>query len=127
MNELYKAYRDEVEFFVVYIKEAHAADSDWPMAVPGETINTPKTWGERSGIAKKCMTKLKIEIPCLIDNLEDSVDAAYAGWPDRLFVVDKAGKIVVRGKRGPWGFKPSVSQAKIWLAEKFPQAKVPNG
>ncbi len=124
---MYKAYGEQAEFLVVYIKEAHAADSDWPMAVPGETINTPKTWDQRSGNAKKCLTKLKIDIPCVIDDLDDSVDGHYSGWPDRLFVVDKAGKVVVSGDRGPWGFKPSVTQAQEWLAKQFPNVKAPKG
>jgi len=30
----------------------------------------------------------------------------YAGWPDRLYVIDGDGKIAYKGAPGPRGFKP---------------------
>ena len=100
MNKLAKTYADVAEFFIVYIREAHAADSSWPIAISGEdTINTPNSIIERSAIAKKCCTKLRIELPCLVDDMENTVDSAYDAWPDRIFVVDKLGIVAVRADR----------------------------
>lgn len=124
LNELAKSYGDDAAFFVVYIREAHAADSVWPMTVPDEgPINTPKSFGERTATANKCVTKLAIEFPALIDNMDDSTEKAYDAWPDRLFIVDVDGKIAVRAKPGPWGFKPAVDEAAAWLAKRFPERK----
>ncbi len=116
-----KSYGDVAEFFVVYIREAHAADSSWPAPVPGEDkILTPKTYAERTVIAGKCLTKLEIKMPCLIDDMDDSVEKAYGAWPDRIFIVDLDGKIAVRADPGPWGFRSAVDEAAKWLKEKFP-------
>jgi len=44
-------------------------------------------------------------MPCLVDDMNNTTDQAYAGWPERLFVVDKQGRVAYAGKQGPWGFK----------------------
>jgi len=114
-------YEGAAEFYVVYIKEAHAADSDWPIPIKDEdAVNAPKTFDERKSIAAKCLTKLDIKLPCLVDDLDDAAAEAYAAWPDRIFVVDEQGKIAVRAERGPWGFKPGVEETSKWLAARFP-------
>lgn len=45
--------------------------------------------------------------------MEDSTDAAYSGWPDRLFVVDVDGKIAFRGEPGPKGFDPKAMEKAL--------------
>ena len=47
-----------------------------------------------------------IYLPAIIDDMDDTVRAAYRGMPDRLYIVDKEGKIAYRGGKGPYGFKP---------------------
>lgn len=94
----------------------------WPIPIPEEEkIETPKSYGERNAVANKCVGKLKIDMPCLIDDMENTVDKSYDGWPDRLYIVDTNGKIAVRADRGPWGFKPGVDAATKWLAGRFPE------
>ena len=34
-------------------------------------------------------------------------ELAYTGWPDRLYVVDRDGKIALKSDAGPYGFKPA--------------------
>ena len=121
MNELYQKYKDDVEFFVVYVREAHAADSRWPIDTPDpQQIYTPKTYKDRLINAHICAIRLDLEFPCLVEEMDNAVDQAYEAFPDRLFIVDKDGLIVVRGDRGPFGFEPSVEDATRWLEEKFP-------
>ena len=114
-------YGDVAEFYVVYIKEAHAADSDRPVPVPDEDpIYEPKSLVERKAVAKKCVAKLNLEVPCLVDDMDNAVGSAYDALPDRIFVVDTEGKIAVRADHGPWGFKPGVDETAKWLANRFP-------
>ena len=114
-------YGDVAEFYVVYIKEAHAADGDRPVPIPDEDpIYEPKSLFERRAVAKKCVAKLNLELPCLVDGIDNAVGEAYAAWPDRIFVVDKEGNIAVRADPGPWGFKPGVEETEKWLAQQFP-------
>ncbi len=55
-------------------------------------------------MAQACSGKLELTMPFLIDGIDDAVGNAYSGWPDRLFIVDTAGKIAYRGDQGPRGF-----------------------
>lgn len=57
-------------------------------------------------MATGCSKALKLTMPGLVDDMNNTTDIAYAGWPERLFVVDKGGRIAYTGKQGPWGFKP---------------------
>lgn len=53
------------------------------------------------------MTKLALRpIPAVVDRLGDKVNHAWRGWPDRLFLVGKDGKVAYSGGRGPFGFAP---------------------
>lgn len=114
---MYETYRSEVEFFVVYIKEAHPSDG-WFMPsneAQGIDVATPTTKEERIEIAGQACSALRLTMPCLVDDIDDSVDKAYEAAPDRLYVIDKQGKIAVQGGPGPFGFPASVSEAEKWL------------
>lgn len=111
LNRLHKTYKQKVEFFIIYIREAHAADSRRPD--PVLTVYTPRTFGERLGVAKNCRTSLGLELPMLIDAMQNSTEKAYSAWPDRLFLVDTQGKVAYRGGRGPRGFRPKELETAI--------------
>lgn len=110
-------YKDLAQFLVIYIKEAHPAD-DWPMRVNRRLkfIKDPTNAFERFQVASTCVSDLKISIPCLIDDMENTAARAYKGHPDRLYVVGKDGTIVYRGGPGPMGFKPK-DMEKALVAE----------
>lgn len=113
--ELFEEHKKDVQFYVVYIREAHAIDSPWPMGGKNRPIvEDPSTWEERAGVAKVCMAKLELEgIPSLIDDIDDSVNDAYEAWPDRLYLVGRDGKLAYRGGEGPRGFKPDELEEAI--------------
>jgi len=104
-----------VQFFVVYIREAHALDSRSPLGGGGMPIvEDPVSILERRGVAKVCMTKLALEpMPALVDDMDDSVNEAYDAWPDRLYLVGRDGRIAYHGGRGPFGFEPDDLEAAI--------------
>ena len=108
MNSLYKKYGNQVEFFLIYIREAHPTDG-WQVSKnkrDGVLFTQPKTLNQRVQIAKTMCLKLNISIPPLIDRLDDRVNKSYSAWPDRLYLVGKDGKIAFKGGRGPRGFRP---------------------
>ncbi len=76
-------------------------------------FETPKTQPRRDEIARTCCADLKVTMPCVVDTLDDAVDAKYAAWPERLFVIDAAGRVAYASKPGPWGFKPE--ELNRWL------------
>lgn len=112
---MYQEYGDRAGFLFVYIREAHPAD-EWQMDAnvkDGVVINQPRTQVERAAAASDACSALKLTMPAVVDTLDDNVDNLYAGWPERLFVVDADGKIAYAGSRGPWGFKPE--EVEAWL------------
>jgi hypothetical protein len=98
-----------VAFFVVYIREAHPSDA-WqiPSNVRDKVIYaSPNDSSQREDLANVCVVKLGIEMPAIVDNFDDSTDTMYKGWPDRLYVIDRDGKIAYKSAPGPFGFKPA--------------------
>ena len=67
---------------------------------------SPKTAAERIDVATACVRNLGIEIPALIDHIDDSAEQDYTGWPDRMYVIDSEGRVVFKSRPGPFGFKP---------------------
>ena len=115
LNQLYRQYQDRVAFYIVYIQEAHPIDA-WQLDdnVEDEVLVTStKTLDERVNVAGVCMTKLGIELPALIDGPDDAVERAYTGWPDRLYVIDRDGRIAHKSAAGPFGFKPAEVEAAL--------------
>ena len=66
----------------------------------------PKTEEERVGLASACVRNLKIDIPAVVDGLDNYIGRAYTAWPDRLVVIDKSGRVAYKSKPGPFGFRP---------------------
>jgi type I thyroxine 5'-deiodinase len=115
LNRLYREYRDRVEFFVVYIEEAHPVDA-WQVSANLEDdvlVATTRTEDERYEAAGLCITKLGIELPALIDDTDNRVERAYTAWPDRLYVIDQNGLIAHKSAAGPFGFKPADVEATL--------------
>ncbi|MCH8065744.1 MAG: deiodinase [Chloroflexi bacterium] len=115
MQELHHQYGDRVEFLIVYIQEAHPSDG-WEMQINVEeniVYAQPKSFDEREHVAEACSLELKLEIPTLIDDMEDSTDLAYSALPDRLYLIGTDGRIAYRSERGPMGFRPEELEAAI--------------
>jgi Iodothyronine deiodinase len=118
LEKMYQSYKDIAEFRIVYIKEAHAADSSWPMQVAIEKgINEHKTLEDRCATAEMLLKDKRLTIPCVIDGMDNAANEAYHAWPDRIFIVRTDGRLSVAAGQGPFGFKPGVSAANKWLAE----------
>jgi hypothetical protein len=102
-------YGDRAAFYVVYIREAHPTDG-WQVAANKRDeilFEQPTSLIERAAVAEMMCSELKINIPCLIDNLDDKVGKDYSAWPDRLYIVGTDGTIAYKGGPGPRGFKPT--------------------
>jgi type I thyroxine 5'-deiodinase len=117
-----RKYADRANFVTLYIKEAHALD-EWPMdsnVKESVCYPQPTTSAQRITIANDFVKRFSYEIPMLIDPIENPANAAYAGWPERFYVVDEAGTIVYKGKPGPFGYHPE--EVEAWLAKRFPES-----
>ena len=115
LNKLYEQYKDQVTFLVVYISEAHPSDI-WQMEsnVRDKVVfSSPKNAEERALLAGTCVRKLGIKIPAVLDEFGDSTEKAYTGWPDRMYLIDRSGKVAYKSKPGPFGFKTDQLNAAI--------------
>ena len=115
LEELYDRHRDEVAFFIVYIREAHPEDG-WVLADNRREeieVADPTSLGERAAAAEACVLRLRTRIPVLLDDVDDAVALAYGGWPDRLYLIGRDGRVAFQGERGPDGFKPEELAAAI--------------
>jgi len=113
-----KKYADHAQFILVYIREAHPTEH-WPMRVSKEInfIDAPTTLGERRDIAATCVANLNIDIPTVLDDMNDTIVQQYLSHPDRLYVIGKDGIVTFRGGPGPMGFKPD--QMETALLKEF--------
>jgi len=110
IEKLATAYKNKAHIFIMYIREAHPTDG---RALPNNkfVIPDPKTLEERRQVAKEFADQLKASVPILVDTIDDQVEKAYAGWPDRVYILDGDGIIVHKGGVGPAGFRPSLTAA----------------
>jgi alkylhydroperoxidase family enzyme len=114
---LYRRYKDRVEFLAIYVREAHPVDG-WRMASndrAGIRIEQPRARDERLAVAQKCCSALEISMPLLVDEMDDRVGHAYSGMPDRLYLIDRDGRVAYKGGRGPFGFKPGELEQSLAL------------
>src|ERR1700741_2071908 len=102
---MYETYKDRAAFLFVYIQEAHPSDGWQTDANVQEDVvlPQPQKWVERQGGARPCCERLDISMPTVVDTMDNKVDNLYAGWPERIFIVDRDGKIAYAGNQGPWG------------------------
>jgi Iodothyronine deiodinase len=115
LSRLYRAYRERVAFFIVYIREAHPEDG-WVLTDnrdAGVRVSDPQSQSERQGVAETCATLFSLEIPVLVDGVGDEVARLYGGWPERLYLIGADGTIAYQGEEGPFGFHPEELEAAI--------------
>ena len=73
-------------------------------------------------MAREFAKKVGLTIPILVDTMNDHVEQSYAGWPDRIYVIDQQGKIAFKGDPGPRGFPPAIQAAPGVLDELLKSA-----
>ena len=104
---------------MIYIKEAHPADG-WQLRANVRDhvlFKTHMDFGDRVNVAKQCSAALKLPMPILVDSMNNAVNYKYSAWPDRVYVIDTAGRIALQAEHGPHGFSPGVRAAEKWLVE----------
>lgn len=115
LNKLYEQYQNQVSFLAVYISEAHPSDV-WQMQSnirDNVVFASPRNEEERASIANTCVRRLGLKFPAVLDEFGNSTERAYTGWPDRIYLIDSAGKITYKSKPGPFGFKPDELAAAL--------------
>ena len=82
----------------------------------GVVVKQPRTKAERVQVARQCCACLRMPMPVLVDEIDDRVGHLYSGMPDRLYVIDRDGRVAYKGGRGPFGFKPGEMEQALVMA-----------
>ena len=118
MNKLAAQYKGKVDFYAVYILEAHPTDV-WQMQsnVKDEVLfASPRNESERFAVANSCVTKLGIKFPAMVDGFDNQVESTYTGWPDRLYLIGSGGRVLYKSAPGPFGFHPATLASAMHTA-----------
>lgn len=110
IDELYAKYRLRANFLMVYIKEAHPIDG---RQVPGVAFRvvSPKTTAERCTLARAFDQTVEIDLPIVVDTIDDAVSRLYSPWPNRMVIIDAAGVVVDAADAGPQATTKSAARA----------------
>ena len=106
MTRIYRRYKDSVEFFVVYVQEAHPTDG-WQVesnVQEGVLFSQHRSYDERESVAQSCSIDLQIGLPIIIEEMDNAIDEAYGAAPERLYLVDVDGNVAYHGGAGPHFF-----------------------
>ncbi len=87
LNELHEDFRDDdVEFFFVYVREAH----------PGERIPGHRSIEDKTRAAELFRSQEGVEVAILVDDLRGTAHRRYGRLPNPTFLIDKSGRISFR-------------------------------
>ena len=85
-------------------------------------FQSPRTNEERIDVATTCIVRLAVKIPSLLDGIDNRVERAYTGWPDRLYIIGTNGRIFYKSAPGPFGF--STKELETSLEQLLPSSRV---
>lgn len=111
MEEIHRRFRGRAEVVFVYIAEAHATD-EWQLPANLDDdvlVAQHTTLEERLAAARDGVQRLRLTMPVLVDGMDDAVSEAFAAWPERLYVVERGGRIAYAGGPGPFEFDPDAA------------------
>lgn len=106
-NEIHDELRDRYEFLTIYTREAHPEDG-WQVDINHDqdvVYMQPKTIEERADIAGDCLRRHGIRMPVALDDIDDSINKAYSGSPERLYLIDAKGIVRHRSSPGPFSMQ----------------------
>jgi len=117
MEAAYQKYKDQAEFFFIYVKEAHPGSGIADPKNGKIKWSEPQTFLERQKLAARFVNNSNctaaagrrgrtFSIPILVDDMLNTVKHAFDVKHDRLYVIDKEGKVGYQGPKSATGFDP---------------------
>jgi tetratricopeptide (TPR) repeat protein len=96
LRDLQKRFGGEAPFLLVYIREAHTAET-WESgrnSRDGVRIQPAANLAEKREHATLCMRELHLAFPAVVDGMDGAVEKAYSAWPSLAVIVGKDGRVV---------------------------------
>jgi tetratricopeptide (TPR) repeat protein len=119
LKRISQAYRDRIDFRLVYIREAHAeggAESQWQSTInlkEGISLTPARTLPEKQEHASFCLRKLDLPFPAVVDGMDGAAETAYQAWPSRLYLIGSDGKVAFQTRLGELDFRPADLESAI--------------
>jgi hypothetical protein len=94
---VFESNKNQIDFKIVYIRDTHpvlgfrAPTNDRLGIKPAQE---PKSVADREKWACADRQKMKCTIPVVMDTFDDKTMKAYDAFPQRIFVLDKRGRVV---------------------------------
>jgi hypothetical protein len=79
----------------------------------GVLVGSHESMDERIDVGQTCMVKLALEMPAVVDEMDDAVAQSYGAMPERLYLIGTDGRVAYKGGMGPMFFKPDEWQEAI--------------
>jgi hypothetical protein len=127
LERLYEKYGDRADFFILYTVEAHPAGSPSPYADrewvteenrrAGILLKAPSSYKERVALASQCRTNLRVGVPILIDEMDNSGWERFGKAPNAAYLIDSKGK--VRFRQG-WFDPVNLERALLMVLQEEP-------
>jgi len=119
LKRIAEQFRGEVDFRLVYIREAHAEggeESQWQSTInikEGISLAPARTLTEKQDHAALCLRKLDLGFPALVDGMDGAAETAWQAWPSRVYVIGLDGKVSFSTRLGELDFQPPKLEAAI--------------
>jgi len=114
-NAIVREYSDVADFVTVYIKEAHANDSLWPMT-QSYNIKQQRELEERLEAAQT-LSDVGIEGRLFVDSMDDLSCYVFGALPERLVLVERLNVKFVSAQ-GPIGYKLPEIEERLKILRK---------
>jgi len=102
-RKIYASYNEDIEFLIVYIREAHP--EKLKEGHKTGIVGRPKNFDERIILATECVAQYKFTIPMIIDGMDGKVNEDYKAAPVRVTITDVDGKVAFYTGKGPRDFR----------------------
>jgi len=106
LQRLFERYGARAKFAVLYTVEAHPAGSVSPYSEQewltdenrrdGILLKQPATFEERARLASGSRTALKLEMPVLVDGMDNAGWEEYGNAPNACYLIDSKGEVRLR-------------------------------
>jgi hypothetical protein len=119
LKRLAERYKEDVDFRLVYIREAHAeggAESQWQSTInerDGISLAPARDLPEKREHADLCIRKLSLPFPAVVDGMDGAAESAYLAWPSRVYVIGRDGRVVFNSRLGELDFHPAELDATL--------------
>lgn len=97
------------DFLIIYIEEAHASDG-WAFK-NNVDIKQHRNLQDRLWAAHLLLARSP-QCPVVVDTMQNQSSQQYAALPERLYVL-QGGRILYKGKPGPWNYNPEEVRAVL--------------